>query len=78
MELSSWSVVPTSNDITAGLRCYAADAFAFDYPRDARMWASAMLKAADEIEHLRLIRDDLLSHLDGISRQTYEMVKSNS
>jgi len=35
-------------------------------------------EAADEIERLRRQRDELLSYLNGISRQALEMVKANS
>ena len=34
--------------------------------------------AADEIERLRRLCDNMLSHLNGISRTTAEMVRANS
>lgn len=40
--------------------------------------ASCCKDAIAEIERLRRQRDDLLSYLNGISRQTAEMVKANS
>lgn len=39
---------------------------------------AAQTRAADEIERLRRQRDELLSILKGISRQTAEVVKAHS
>jgi hypothetical protein len=38
----------------------------------------AMRDAADEIERLQRLTDNLLEYLNGISRQTAEMVKANT
>lgn len=40
--------------------------------------ADELRELADEADALRRQRDDLLSHLKGISRQTAEMVRANS
>lgn len=55
----------------------AKDAPAHYRLAEAEAWASGFNSARDEIEKLRRERDDLLSYLKGISRQTAEMVKAH-
>jgi ubiquinone biosynthesis protein UbiJ len=37
-----------------------------------------LMQMADEVERMRRQRDNLLSYINGISRQTAEMVRANS
>jgi ubiquinone biosynthesis protein UbiJ len=37
-----------------------------------------LMQMAEEVERMRRQRDDLLSYINGISRQTAEMVRANS
>ncbi len=46
--------------------------------RPGTLIAAPLIEAAEEILRLRRQREELISYLNGISRQTAEMVKANS